>query len=46
VIRKSARVAAVVAAVIAAFPSSAAASHHGSCKQLCGSDKSFAIIAD
>ena len=45
-IRKSARVAAVVAALIAAFPSSAAASHHGSCKQPCGSDKSFAIIAD
>lgn len=45
-IRKSACVAAVVAALIAAFPSSAGASHHGSCKQLCGSDKSFAIIAD
>jgi hypothetical protein len=45
VIRKTARVAAVVAALIAAFPSSAAA-NHGSCKQLCSSDKSFAIIAD
>ena len=45
-IKKSARVAAVVAALIAAFPSSAAASHQGSCKQLCSSDKSFAIIAD
>jgi hypothetical protein len=46
VIRKSACVAAVVAALIASFPGSAAANHGGPCKQLCGVDKSFAIIAD